>query len=206
MEELLKSSATWITIISGTICPFIFKFVIKPIWRHFKSVKEMQRTVLETSKMTKRVFKEFESNGGTSLKDSVSELKNSMGEVKCLVQGLQGRQRASLEYSDRYLFEMSKNGEIVWANRKFLYLLGASFEDVKGFNWRNFIHVKDEAPVMSSLRVAVDQDTDFRAEFTIVDSEENDIKVKMEVRRVPGERGEVLSRFGAIGLIGEELD
>lgn len=109
-----------------------YKWVIKPIIKHFKSIAELSRK-------TEKIYKEITPNGGSSIKDVIRRLDQRTISIEEKLNIMQGIQDAFREDGPIGIFECSVNGENFYVNRTYAKWLGCSKSDLIGFGWRNFL-------------------------------------------------------------------
>lgn len=109
-----------------------YKFLIKPIYNHFKSIKEL-------SERTKTIYQEITPNGGSSIKDAVKRLEQRSIRIENSLIILQNIQDAIHEDGKIAIFECDINGSNIHVNRTYCKWIGVSKHELLKFGWKNFL-------------------------------------------------------------------
>ena len=116
-----------VTAISGSFL-YIWRKIIKPLFKIFKSNEKILETIND-------IKKELSTNGGGSIKDSIICLKDTCSRIEKTQKVLEQRSRSSLNFADTALFETDKDGNLVWSNEKFLELTNSKSNEISGYDW-----------------------------------------------------------------------
>jgi PAS domain S-box-containing protein len=109
-----------------------YKFLIKPIYNHFKSIKDL-------SEKTKIIYQEITPNGGSSIKDAVKRLEQRSIRIENSLIILQNIQDAIHEDGNIAIFECDINGSNIHVNRTYCKWIGVSKHELLKFGWKNFL-------------------------------------------------------------------
>lgn len=157
------------------------KYVFLPIRRFFKGVKG-HFSKIET------IHRELTPNGGGSIKDAVTGLRKTVGQME-------KRQRCWLTIHNQPVFETDAAGNLTWANREYMGLLGATWEEVEGRGWRNYL-VADST--FTAWESAVADKRDFKACFSFRDDAGREVPVCVEALAMRDEKGALQGYVGNI--------
>ena len=97
----------------GTLFTYLWKKAVKPIVKLCKNQDFFVESVEE-------IRKELKTNGGSSLKDTIIELKDTCNRIDNRQKVIEQRTKASLHYSNEALFETDEDGiwiEIAWIKK-----------------------------------------------------------------------------------------
>lgn len=106
----------------------VWKYIIKPIVKHFETVAKIDE-----------IYKEVKPNGGSSIKDGIQRLEDTILSVDEKITIIQETQDAFREDGPVGVFECSVEGENSYVNRTYAKWLGASKSDLMGFGWKNYL-------------------------------------------------------------------
>lgn len=118
-------------------CVFIYKKLIKPTKQFVEEVKHCQEEVRESIKIIRA---EVQTNGGSSIKDAVNDLKDTCVRIERNQKVLDQRSKASLHYHEHALFEVDPDGRIKWHNEKLKAAFGnEGIGVIEGYDWISII-------------------------------------------------------------------
>lgn len=80
------------------------------------------------------IKKEVQPNGGSSMKDTINDLKISVDRIEVRQQIIDQRTKAGLHYKSQPLFEINNSGNIVWYNEAFKKLTEEN-GTIEGRDW-----------------------------------------------------------------------
>lgn len=193
----LADISTLIGIIAAllTALGFIWKYLIKPLWKTNTRLMAALDTI-------DKIKEEFRPNGGSTLRDAINRI-----ETRLLLE--EHARRATSMILDVGIFETDGSGSCKWINRKFSELSGLSQSEAEGFGWINSIHFDDRERVVDEWMDAIKQQRAFNSYFKFVSNNpfspnDESITTKILVYAVPAVFGGKL--FGYIGIVTPELD
>ena len=131
--------------ILGTFFGFVYRVAIKPI---LALIKEHQ-TVVSSIEIIK---KEVTTNGGSSIKDALGSLKRTCERIELRQKLIEERSKLALHYHNEALFEIDRNGNLVWTNEKFYQITGENQVDLQGKNWINYVQEGDREKFERELK------------------------------------------------------
>ena len=134
------------------------------------------------------IYKELTPNGGGSIKDAINRVQGAVGRME-------KRQKCWLQIHDKAVFETDSAGNLTWANREYLGLLGATFEEVEGRGWRNFL--ASDSTFEQWTRAVADK-RDFNACFSFRRKSGEMVPACVESLAMKDERGELLGYVGNV--------
>ena len=148
---------TLICSLFGGICT-IFSLVwvkaIKPTIAFIKSQENFTKS-LETIK------KELTTNGGNSLKDTIIDLRSTVGRMETRQKIIEQRTKAALHYTKEALFETDDHGRLVWTNHSFYELTSDIINSVDGYDWLSYIHEDEREEFFSEFKSCLDMNRKF---------------------------------------------
>lgn len=139
MQYLNTENLIWISTVIGIVGGFfgyVYKKVIKPILSFIKEHDSVVSSI-ETIK------KEVTTNGGKSIKDAICSLKKTCERIELRQKLIEERSKLALHYHNEALFEIDRNGNLVWTNEKFYQITGENQVDLQGKNWINYVQEGD---------------------------------------------------------------
>jgi len=104
-------------------------------WMH--TVYKQACGVLNTLKV---IEKEFSTNGGSSLRDSINLISENQSKILSLKRTLYCF--LDREYSTPLLIA-DRSGRCLWANKAYLLLTNKSLNDILDSNWETTVHIED---------------------------------------------------------------
>ena len=150
-----------------------FLRAIKPYTTITDDIKTLNTTVSNISK-------ELKPNGGSSLKDQVTDLHKSTIIIL-------NRQRWILENREEPIFETDENGNFKWVNEAFIRLTDRLFKDLENNNWINALCEKTRTEVNDSWQISIENKRNFEHEIIIIDSKDRAFSAKcIAVRQEDG--------------------
>ena len=125
--EIIALICGGISAITGIIT-IIWKKFLKPIVKLCKNQDFFIESVEE-------IKKELSTNGGSSLKDAIIDMKDTVHRIDRRQKIIEQRTKAALHYSNEALFETDIAGRLVWSNAHFCRYVRDNPNDVSGFDW-----------------------------------------------------------------------
>lgn len=141
-----------------------FLRAIKPYTTITDDIKNLNITVSNISK-------ELKPNGGSSLKDQVTDLHKS---TKIIL----NRQRWILENREEPIFETDENGNFKWVNEAFIRLTDKLFKDLENNNWINAVCETMRDDVDNHWKNAIKNKRNFEHQIIFVDSKNRAFSAK----------------------------
>lgn len=140
-------------------------------WRGF--IKAIDSVVKEFREVKALIEKELKTNGGTSLKDSINELKVT-------VSAMDGKFRAYASYANIIGWESDTEGRTIWVSPAVCELSGRSEKDFLGHSWRALVQGKDRDKVFREWDAAIREKRAFIMEFEILHRDGHTIPIMAE--------------------------
>lgn len=140
-----------------------------------------------------RILGELTHNGGSSTKDVVKAVSESM--IR-----LESRQQAMLDsMSEKQgMFECTLFGEFLWINKTLCYMLGRTKEDLLGNGWVGSVDYKHRSSVKDEFDECLDQQREFHLKFDMVRQDGTVIPVEMKTTKMQDHKGRQIGFFGTI--------
>lgn len=149
MDEVVKIAKDWtilaafVSLVSGAIGVTAFW-----AWKQYLMV----RTILA----------EFKPNGGSSLRDAINKIQNTVVIVDA-------RQWAIVAGLRDPMWESDATGGCVRANRALLDLVQRNFDEMAGTGWENIVCPDDKTRVWQEWNSAVERKRTFESVYCVVD-------------------------------------
>lgn len=121
-------------------------------------------------------------SGMRTVTTDVGTLKADVKGIKAAQQGMIARQRASYEGEECPVFEADVRGNAVYANQRYLDLIGRPLEEIRGRGWEVIIHRDDRLKVVEEWRAAVEAQRVYVDSFRVVARNGSVIRVKCEAK------------------------
>lgn len=129
----------------------------------------MYRKVSNISRIFSSIEKEFYTNGGSSLRDSVNRIEENQRMLMSL-------QHHLYTYWDNItttpIIIRDSFGSCLWANKAFLKLTGRSMDEILDYNWEVVVHQDDRERVREELYNACGSGQSFEFTYRIVDKDD----------------------------------
>jgi hypothetical protein len=123
-----------LAIIIGS-CSGILGFVTL-VWKKFvKPIIKLCQNQDFFKESVEEIRKELQTNGGSSLKDAIIDMKDTVHRIDRRQKIIEQRTKAALHYSNEALFETDIAGRLVWSNAHFCRYVKDNPNDVSGFDW-----------------------------------------------------------------------
>ena len=129
--------------LAGLLTMFWKKF-LKPIVKLCKNQDYFKESVEE-------IRKELQTNGGSSLKDAIIDMKDTVHRIDRRQKIIEQRTKAALHYSNEALFETDIAGRLVWSNAHFCKYVKDNPSDVSGFDWLAMIKEEDRDELLQEF-------------------------------------------------------
>ena len=123
-----------LAIIIGS-CSGILGFVTL-VWKKFvKPIIKLCQNQDFFKESVEEIRKELQTNGGSSLKDAIIDMKDIVHRIDRRQKIIEQRTKAALHYSNEALFETDIAGRLIWSNSHFCRYVKDNPNDVSGFDW-----------------------------------------------------------------------
>jgi PAS domain S-box-containing protein len=159
----------------ATACSLFFGFVGwfwvkvgKPLVKLLKSQDYFKESVEE-------IRKELQTNGGSSLKDAIIDMKDTVNRIDERQKVIEQRTKAALHYSNEALFETDHNGRMIWNNANFCEVLPEKSVNLEGYDWLTIIHEDEREEVLQEFISCLDMNRRFLK--TAEDTKNNTIRL-----------------------------
>lgn len=141
--NLINDLATLIMLVSALAIQSIINWL-----RNRKPRKEITSGLDIITSKVERMEKELAPNGGTSIKDMVTNTHKKVLELDTTVKSIRVQQRARLEMQlnvgNEYVLLFNEDGECTFANEATQVLFGMQKHDILYAGWLQAIHDTDE--------------------------------------------------------------
>jgi PAS domain S-box-containing protein len=147
----------------------------------------------------KELLSETKSNGGSSIRDQLNRIEESVENINAWVE-------AGQHLTNKSILRADKEGKLVWVNTAFSRMVGAGVEELKGFGWLNYIAPEDQERVSEEWNDCVKDQRKFESSFSIKSSYTDELK-KVKGRAYPiSNKSNLLGYLGTWILIEEITD
>lgn len=150
-------NVTFLVAIGGAIFT-LFSFVYKQI-----------ESYNNLTKIVEQIKKEVTVNGGSTLKDGVNKLSKICERIETHQKVLDQRSRLSLHLSDIPLFEINKDGHLIWANDSLVAFLRIPYTELCGNDWLAIINDRDTEGFIKELTSCIHMCRKFEFTTTLED-------------------------------------
>jgi PAS domain S-box-containing protein len=200
MESWIKYAAA-ITAL-GAALGVLYRYLIRPLraahcW--YKEVMEDVGAVSDIKTTLDEVLMELRPNGGKSLSDRLEHLREGF-------ETYTATQRALHEWDEQAFVRCNPRGEVIWANRSALDLMGMNFDEALGNGWINAYPRSDQVSNMELWRDAVAQRRGLRTVGRFVHRSGVTVYHEVQAEPVIGRGGQLLGWVSLISpLTAEEF-
>jgi hypothetical protein len=171
-----------LAIIIGS-CSGILGFVTL-VWKKFvKPIIKLCQNQDFFKESVEEIRKELQTNGGSSLKDAIIDMKDTVHRIDKSQKIIVQRTKAALHYSSMALFETDSEGRLVWSNANLCELTKTITTNwsrtagymIEGFDWINLFDENDREDVLSEFKSCLSMNR----RFSKVTKLTNGIKVRL---------------------------
>jgi hypothetical protein len=165
-------SITFIFSVLGGIITFlsvIWMKVIQPIIHIIDQQDDLAKSI-------QTITKEITTNGGNSIKDTITELRGTCNRIEHRQKVIEERTKVALQYNNVALFETDEHGRLTWTNSNFYDLTSDIVTSVEGYDWLTYILEDEREEVLDEFKSCVDMNRKFLKFTTNVNNE----KIKLE--------------------------
>lgn len=138
---------------AGLLAMFWKKF-LKPIVKLCKNQDYFKESVEE-------IRKELQTNGGSSLKDAIIDMKDTVHRIDRRQKIIEQRTKAALHYSNEALFETDMAGRLVWSNAHFCKYVKDNPNDISGFDWLAMIKEDERDELLKEFLSCINMNRKF---------------------------------------------
>ena len=143
-----------------TLC---WKKFIKPIVKLCKNQDFFKESMQE-------LRKELQTNGGSSLKDAIIDMKDTVHRIDRRQKIIEQRTKAALHYSEAALFETDIAGRLIWSNANFCKYVRDNPTNVTGFDWLSMIKEEERDELLNEFLSCIKMNRKFTKETETQDS------------------------------------
>lgn len=136
-------------------------------WGFTKWFWPLIRDIHTSFKQLDQIASEFRTNGGSSLRDVVNRLDETLLNVRDDAIKMEARQWAIVATLKDPIFEANEVGEYVRANPAYLALVERSVEEISGNGWENVILPEDRSRVWGEWHDAVVRMRTFETSYRV---------------------------------------
>ena len=152
------------------IITLAWKKFLKPIVNLCKSQDFFKESV-------ESIKKELCTNGGSSLKDAIIDIKETVNIIDARQKVIVQRTKAALHYSSMALFETDKEGRMTWANANLLELTKTTTNTwnpkasymIEGFDWISIIEEEYREDVLAEFKSCLKMNRRFIRDTKLID-------------------------------------
>ncbi|CAB4183664.1 PAS domain [uncultured Caudovirales phage] len=147
----------------GALGAFIFKgnFLMTSINKKLETVPKLETDVNE-------IKLQLRTNGGTSLKDAVNRIEQTLGDVREDVTILKGRESARMYLDAQPTFECDANGYSTALNKALLDIVGLDIDEAIGYGWMKAVKPIDQDRVQREWESSVRNGREFNSNYTFI--------------------------------------
>lgn len=133
----------------------IYKFLVRPVILAVRKISSMYDKV-------EGLVAQFETNGGSSMRDSVNRIERT-------IVTQDSRQRILLGLVPFAIVETDAGGKLIFCNRVYMQWTGRTESEVLGDGWINVVHPNDRERVKHEWIEAVIEIRSYEARFKMLD-------------------------------------
>lgn len=180
----------------GLIYVFLTRKVFRKMKETWSLVREIPNAMEKFTEVHGIIMKELRTNGGTSLKDSVNELRIT-------VSALDGKFRAYAAHANIIGWESAKDGRYIWASPAMLAILGRAPDEVLGQAWRSIVAEKDRERVIDEWTDSVNEARSFYMTYSWIHRDGHLIPILAETHPIRDFRGEVYGYVATVKMLNQ---
>ena len=149
-----------LAIIIGS-CSGILGFVTL-VWKKFvKPIIKLCQNQDFFKESVEEIRKELQTNGGSSLKDAIIDMKDTVHRIDRRQKIIEQRTKAALHYSNEALFETDMAGRLVWSNAHFCKYVKDNPNDISGFDWLAMIKEDERDELLKEFLSCINMNRKF---------------------------------------------
>lgn len=176
MDEIVKVAKDWVAIAA------FFSLVVGVVGTAFYWGRKQFLTV-------QSVLAEFKPNGGSSLRDAINRIQNTMVVIDA-------RQWALVAGLKDPMWESDARGGCARANRALLDLTQRNFDELRGSGWENIVCPEDRKRVWEEWIDAVERHRTFECLYCVLDRGGQRFRVQAIAIPFHSASGEVVGYVG----------
>lgn len=165
----------------------LHRYILVPVR---DNVRGIYKAMLTGTTILLEIGAQFKNNHGTSLKDSLDRIENTLARNGVIGQVM-------LQESPDAVFETDADGNCVWVNDTYTDWTGLSVDRASGMGWWEAIALCDRERVAREWAAAVERGTPFTGHYTWTNGRD-EFPVRCRVKVAMSQRGELV---GCIGLV-----
>jgi PAS domain S-box-containing protein len=205
---------------------FMYKHTLEPIGKFFSTFatlpdrlssleqkinghEEVKKRLIKLEEVNVEIKKELTPNGGSSMKDVITKLAETMVRVEGSMTAMteqasrmEARQQSLLNSVDIPVFETDLSGKCTFANKSYLKLIGRTFDEVKGNGWINSIHPDDRVRVREQWDSAIHDMRSVELTYRVMGGDKSVYEVFCEASPIEGAANGYSGHFETIKRIG----
>lgn len=139
---------------------------IKPYTNVVENINALDRKL-------NNISNEFKNNHGSSLKDQICAIENSVKENTFLTKSIFYRQRWILDNRTEPIFEADQDGNFTWVNDSFIRLVKRSKDDLLNNKWKIIISEENRHDIYCNWEDAIKEKRNFEETIFITDKKGN---------------------------------
>tara|TARA_Y100000004_G_C8943518_1_gene425207 strand:+ start:1761 stop:2399 length:639 start_codon:yes stop_codon:yes gene_type:complete len=132
----------------------VWKKFLKPIIKLCQNQDFFKESVEE-------IRKELQTNGGSSLKDTIIDMKDTVHRIDRRQKIIEQRTKAALHYSNEALFETDIAGRLIWSNAHFCKYVKDNPSNMTGFDWLSMIKENERDELLNEFLSCVKMNRKF---------------------------------------------
>ena len=158
--------------------------IITLAWKKFlKPIVNLCKNQDFFKESVESIKKELCTNGGSSLKDAIIDIKETVNIIDARQKVIVQRTKAALHYSSMALFETDKEGRLIWSNANLIELTKKSSNGwksnasymIEGFDWISLFKEDEREDVLSEFKSCLSMNRRFIKETELI----NGVKVRL---------------------------
>lgn len=123
--------------------------IVGAVYAAYRVVKNAFVKVLNIANRVQYISEQFETNGGTSLRDALNRIEARQVQTE-------QRERAFLHTHPNAMCELDSDLRLIWANSTFLDTIDVDTDAIVGYGWHNIVCEVDRERVIEQLTSARD--------------------------------------------------
>ncbi len=143
----------------------VWKKIIKPLVKLCQNQDFFKESMQE-------LRKELQTNGGSSLKDAIIDMKDTVHRIDRRQKIIEQRTKAALHYSEVALFETDIAGRLIWSNANFCKYVRDNPSNVTGFDWLSMIKEEERDELLNEFLSCINMNRKFTKETETQDGKD----------------------------------
>ncbi len=205
MDTLLTAGEITGALTAIAVCLYgTYKYIIEP-WilaplnnAYLKQIETYHKVSANFEKMEEALpiliamQDEFRPNGGSSLRDSINRIEEQLKIIKKSSNLLMDH------IADVGYFETDGDGNCVWANEKYLEIVGKTLPEILEKGWISSIHIDDRDIAVNEWYASIEDNRPFSHKYRYVRPDESVVHAKVHAVALYNKNGVCI---GAIGVV-----